>query len=324
MLVRPELQALRGDDAPQRQAQTAIRQTLEDWQSGPGGQAERELAWFGQGAELDDLPLLSALFAPDDDAADRFVGDLVARLLARLAEDPLTQSPLRFSSDGAATTLVLARSGTAVLTLHLFDGQALASRPAPVSVSFPPAETFEKILRGSGEALRVIVQPGSDGRAGLTQVPVTFAAGEVSHRNGRSEARVLRRIDGAMVSLRLQRRAADGEVVREYALADGALLHQAAGSPRDSRLELAAALLGRMGRRDAAPLLAAMAEEQGSAALRWQALRECLALDSGAGFTALCRIARAPADPLAAPAGALRAQLLEAHPQLSGLCPCPA
>lgn len=324
MKVRPELQALRGNDAPQRRAQAAVREVYEDWRSGPGGQAEAELARFGDGAELDDLPLLSALFAESDGTADGFVGDLLARLLDRLAAEPLTQSPLRFSSDHAVTTLVLARHGTAVLTLHLFDGSALEARPAPASVSFPPAETFEKILRGSGEALRVILQPGGDGRISLAQTPVTFAAGEVTHRLGQREARVLRRIDGTMVSLRLQRRGAAGEIVREYALADGTLLHQAAGCPRDSRLELAAALLGRMGRSDAAPLLAAMAEEQGSPALRWQALRECLALDSGAGFTALCRIARAPTDPLAVPAGALRAQLLEAHPQLSGLCPCPA
>lgn len=324
MIVRPELQALRSNDAPQRQAQAAVRDTYEAWRAGPGGQAEAELTRFADGAALDDLPLLSALFAEGDGAADRFVGDLLARLLARLAADPLTQSPLRFSSDDAVTTLVVARQGTAILTLHLFDGQALAARPAPVSVSFPPTETFEKILRGSGEALRVILRPGDDGRACLSQEPVVISAGEVACRLGQREARVLRRIDGAMVSLRLQRRSAAGEIVREYALADGTLLHQAAGSPRDSRLELAAALLGRMGRSDAAPLLAAMAEEQGSPALRWQALRECLALDSGAGFAALCRIAGASADPLAVPAGALRAQLLEAHPQLSGLCPCPA
>lgn len=324
MIVRPELQALRGDDAPQRQAQAAVRDVYEAWRAGPGGQAECELASFGRGSDLDDLPLLSALFAPDDDAADRFVGDLVARLLARLADDPLTQSPLRFSSDEAATTLVLARAGTAVLTLHAIDGTALARRPAPASVSFPPAETFERILRGSAEAWLVTLLGSEGGRARLAVGEQPVRPGELSRRIGQREARLLRRVEGTLVSLRLQRRCETGEVTREYALADGTLLHQAAGCPRDSRLELAAALLGRMGRSDAAPLLAAMAEEQGSPALRWQALRECLALDSAAGFVALCRIARAPDDPLAVPAGALRAQLLEAHPQLSGFCPCPA
>lgn len=58
--------------------------------------------------------------------------------------------------------------------------------------------------------------------------------------------------------------------------------------------------------------------------LRWQALRECLGLDSGAGFAALTGIAQRSDDPLAAPAGALRAQLLEAYPQLAEVNICPA
>lgn len=324
MIVRPELQALRSNDAPQRQAQARVKDTLEAWRAGPGGQTERELAAFGAGAELEDLPLLSTLFVPDDDAADRFVGDLVARLLKRLAEDPLTQSPLRFSNDDVATTLVLARSGTAVLTLHAIDGGTLARRPRPRSVSFPPAETHERILRGRGEATLVTLRGLNGDRALLDLEEEVIGPGHLSFRTGRREARLLHGITGTLVSLRLQRRSECGEVTREYALADGTLLHQAAGSPRDSRLELAAALLGRMGRRDAAPLLAAMAEEQGGAALRWQALRECLALDSGQGFSSLSLIARSAADPLSTPAQALRAQLLKAHPQLAGVNPCPA
>ena len=77
-----------------------------------------------------------------------------------------------------------------------------------------------------------------------------------------------------------------------------------------------------MGRTDAAPLLAAMAEEDGGQSLRWQALRECLGLDSGAGYAALCRIAARPGDPLAAPAQALGQQLLAIHPQLAKATPC--
>jgi hypothetical protein len=78
-------------------------------------------------------------------------------------------------------------------------------------------------------------------------------------------------------------------------------------------------LLGRMKRREAAPLMAAIAEEDGPDALRWEALREALALDTAAGFAALCRVARAPLDPLAEPAGALRAQLVKMHPELLAL-----
>jgi hypothetical protein len=58
--------------------------------------------------------------------------------------------------------------------------------------------------------------------------------------------------------------------------------------------------------------------------VRWQALRECLALDTATGFAALGRLAATTDDPLAAPAQALHAQLLERYPALAGVEPCPA
>ena len=67
---------------------------------------------------------------------------------------------------------------------------------------------------------------------------------------------------------------------------------------------------------------AAMAEERGGQSLRWQALRECLGLDTALGFATVCRIAAQPDDPLSAPAGALRAQLLETYPQLEEVAEC--
>ena len=102
-------------------------------------------------------------------------------------------------------------------------------------------------------------------------------------------------------------------------------MHRASGCRAESQREMATALLGRMGRNDAAPLLAELAMS-GSAHIRWQTLRECLSLDTGEGFAVLSRIAADPRDELAVPAGALRARLLEAHPQLSHIeeAVCPA
>ena len=151
-----------------------------------------------------------------------------------------------------------------------------------------------------------------------------LAAGDVARRNGAHQSLLIDAAETTLVTLKLQRRPASGSVTREFRLADGTLAHQAAGNPRESRFELAAALLGRMGRSDAAPLLAAMAEEHGGQSLRWQSLKECLGLDSGAGFAALSRIAAQADDPLAAPAAALRTQLLTTYPQLAGAVPCPA
>ena len=131
-------------------------------------------------------------------------------------------------------------------------------------------------------------------------------------------------VSSCLVTLRLQRRRAEDGPTREYALADGRLLHLAASNPRDSRLELMMALAGRMERGDAAAPIAALARGEGSTALRWQALRECLALDTLTGFQTLTAIATSPGDPLAATAGALRAQLIETYPQLRQVDLCPA
>ncbi len=323
MQWHPELRALRDDDGPQRAAQQALGAALEAWRAQPALQRlTEELSHFSRDGPLEDFALLATLFEPDDPGAAAFAADLVGRFVAVLAGAPLGHVPLRHFTDGRVSTLMLARVGEASLALTAIDGPRLARRPAPESASFAPCETWDRVLAGEARA-EVIVRGETTGTsASLTRKPLRLQPGVVITRDGGREALVMREVTGCFVSLRLQRRRV-GEVTREFSLADGALLHQAAGTARDSRLELTATLLGRMGRRDAAPLLSAMAQEHGSAALRWQALRECLGLDTHAGFTALSAIARNPADPLALPAGALRAQLIEQHPQLAGIEPCP-
>src|SRR5690606_29933187 len=111
------------------------------------------------------------------------------------------------------------------------------------------------------------------------------------------------RVETRLVSLRLHRTQFDPGPSQEHDLATGELRHQAAGEVRASRLETMLALLGRMGRTEAAPVMATMAREAGHDGLRWQALREALALDTAEGFRALCDVARASDDPLAMPAG---------------------
>ncbi len=324
MKIRAELQALRSDDTPQRQAQQRLKAALDGWRAGsPVQLAEDELARLAGGAVLEDLPLLTALFTPDDLSARQFVAPLISQLCAELAEAPLGLVPLRHFTDDALASIMLARSGFATLSLQVFDGAGIARRPRPVSVSFSPSQTWEQVLAGSARAELIHCRQTYPDRADLAAETINLRPGTALIRSNRQTALVLGNLEGCLVTLRLQRRSASGGVTREYQLADGALIHQAAGTPRESRLELTAALLGRMGRVDAAPLLAAMAQEQGGAGLRWQALRECLGLETAEGFRTLCAIACNPADPLAPPAEALRAQLLEAHPQLAEVEPCP-
>lgn len=323
MLIRPELRALRGDDAPQRLAQAAIAAVHAAWQDGAGAAVTAQLASFAACAGLAELPALAALFGADGDPARRFTAGLLGPLLDALAGNPLAEVPLRHAADAAHATLVLARAGEAALTVTMIDGAGLARQPEARSARFAPVETWERVLAGTAVASEARLSERSPGQPGLEIEELRLECGAVRHRWGARTALVLRQVPGSLVMLRLQRRSADAPVAREYALADGTLLHQASANPQDSRIELAAALLRRMERRDAAPLLARIAAGPGTPAHRWQALRECLALDPATGFAALTALARQPGEPLAQPAAALRQRLLETHPQLESV-PCPA
>jgi hypothetical protein len=327
--IRPELQALREDDTPQRLAQSRLAEVTQRWSEHSGASiAEAELARFAAGAALEDLPFLAALFTPGDPSAAEFTAGLVAVQAAALEAEPLGQVIWQHSTDDFMSKLVVAHSGNATLSLHAFFASSLAAMPTPEVVNFSPGESWEHVLAGSAQAELVRIAHTLPNRAELVRAPLQLVPGVVVQRHCGSEAQLFGRISASLVTLKLHRQIEPGAVGRQYRLDGGQLVHQAAGNQRDSRLEFASALLGRMGRKDAAPLFAAMSEEEASVSLRWQVLRECLALDSGIGFAALCRLAAKPDDPLAAPAGALRAQLLEAYPQLAacqnGVSPCPA
>lgn len=323
MFVHPEIEALRSNLAPQRLDQARLDSALGQWRAeSPATAIEGEMQRFARGEALARLPQLRALFTCGDTAARSLVDRLFGAFLTGLHANPLGQVPLRQQSDGTVASVVIASTGAAVLLVQALDGNGLRRRAKALTASFSSGETWEHVLSGSADAELVRISGSRPGGVELDRSRCKLSAGMVNFRDGARETLQLLAVPASLVTLKLQRRMVQDAVAREYRLADGTLVHQAAGSSRESRLELAAALLGRMGRSDAAPLLAAMVEEQGSQSLRWQALRECLGLDTALGFSVLCRIAARTGDPLAAQAGALRGQLLETYPQLKELAEC--
>jgi hypothetical protein len=319
VLLHPAIAALRSDDAPQRQAQRDLGAAIEAWRTTPAAaRVMAALSDYGTGHPLVECKDLAALFAPGP-AARLFASSFAAATARALGHAPLGQVPLRHFTDGAVSTLLLARSARAALFLTAVGGPALAVQPAPVSVGFAATEAHEAVLAGSAQAQLVTC-----GANGLAFEQLVLEPGTRLTRDCTREALILREVRGSLVSLRLQRRAEVPQPTREIELASGRLIHQAAASAEESRTELMIALLGRMKRADAAPVLAAIARRPGPDGLRWQALRECLGLDTAIGFAVLSELAASAADPLAAPATALRNQLISAHPQLAGLEPCPA
>ena len=308
MRVDPAIAALRTDRSPQRRAQAAMFAARDAWRE-PAEIAPvlAEFERFGVGASLEVCPVLAGLFDRAE-AAGRFAAALCTSFARVLAREPFGQLPFRHGFDGMASTLLLARSGSARLSLVAHEpGERRVD-----SVAFSDAVRHDAVIAGEGCAMRV--KRRLDGH--LAPVSRRLACGDRITLDLASEALLVERVERRLVVLRLHRTTNAPGPVREYALADGRLLRQSAGDIRHSRQEMMLALLGRMKRFEAAPLMAEMACEEGPDALRWQALREGLALDTASGFAALCRIARSPLDPLSEPAGVLRAQLIEAHPAL--------
>lgn len=314
MRIGPVIAAMRRDRALQRRAQAAMVAAADEWRGGLQAAAVlAELERFGMGEPLETCPALDAAFTGRA-AAGELAADLCRRLVAPLADEWFGHPPFRHAFDGQISSLLLARKGRAQLILHARE----PGRWEHASVQFSDALRYEAVLAGSAHA-RIVHHGGSVGRPAFATESVKLLPGARLALDLSCEGLQMLRVDRRLVALRLLRFAELPRPSREYALADGSLLHQSAGDIRASRQEMMVALLGRMERREAAPELAALAREPGDDSLRWQALRECLALDTGEGFRALSDVARAADDPLAAPAGALRAQLVEAHPQLLAL-----
>jgi len=317
MIIHPDLRALRDDDTPQRVAQEALVARVSAWRDQPHvADLLAVVREFARGGDLTDFPALSRLFDQTDGASGELARELCGVTAAALADNWLGHAPFRHFTDDTISTLQLARSGYVTLSLVAIDGSGLAKRPPATTADFSPSEVWERVLAGHARAVIIDRGETKPDRADLSASDVSLRAGSLIVRDARSRHMRLESVEGCLVSLRLQRRLPDAGPTREYALVDGTLVHQAAGTPVDSRAELMMALLGRMGRTDAAPAMAAIACEAGSTPMRWQALRECLSLDTAAGFWALSEVARRADDELAPAAGALRSQLIESYPQL--------
>jgi len=314
MRIDPELLALRGNASPQRDAQSAVFEAREAWRGDPRvAGVLRELEAYGKGAPLGGCRALAAAIGRHEAGQD-LVGALLAHLLPALRDEPLGQVPLRQFSGKGVSTLLLAREGRTMLMLSAREAGEVGAE----SIAFSDGERYELVLAGQGEGriVRLAETGPQDSRLHHAEVPLQAKVALALDQS--REMLLVDRVTHRLVTLRLTRAAVEPGPTREYDLADGTFLRQASGDMRESRHELMLALLGRMGRGDAAPVMADMALE-GSEHIRWQALRECLALDTATGFRTLGVLARDAADPLAGPAGALRAQLLETHPVLAQL-----
>ena len=315
MRIDPALGALTADPAPLFGAGEAAR----GWREHPAvAPLLEELADYGADRALGDCARLLRLSAGGEDAV-QFARAAAAAATRHLASAPLAAWPWRHFSNGVLHSVTLAAAGEASLSLALIDGAAwsAARNPqAPDLAAFQPGSLNAVVVAGAARCRILCNRSDDPARARIEARPLALNCGSAFSIAGEHEALALDAIDGLLLTLRLYRSPTGDTPARQYAIASGALVHQAASGRADSQTELMMALLRAMGRSDAAPTLATLARS-GAPPARWQALRECLALDSATGFAALLEVAGQADDPLCAPARNLADSLAAQHPALA-------
>lgn len=298
-----------------------MQMAINAWRAEPGVvPVLADFVRFGQGAALEQCPALDEVFTRPDHA-EALMAALTRHFCAAISAHPLGHPPFRNAFDGRASTMLLGKASRAQLVLQAREPGTLVTQCA----KFTDVLRYDAVLAGKAQG-RILRIHGPHEHVCFTEEPITLERGVRVAFDCNRESLLAQLVETRLVTLRLLQAAPMPVPGREYCRQTGMLLHQSAGSLASSRREMMAALLGRMGRREAAPVLAGMALDETEQSLRWQALRECLALDASEGFTTLGKIARNDADALTHPAGALRAQLLETYPQLADLetVPCRA
>ena len=324
MHVDPRIGALRGDRIAQRAMQEAVMLAAEDCRREDGlSRVIGELEDFGAGAELAECEALQRLVGAEE-AARAVILPMIERLVRQQRETPLAQLSLRHQSGAGFHFLQLAAKGSATLGLALHDGMVPAT--SHVVATFPDADRHEIVLVGEAEieALRIVTDCGD--RVEVDRTARRVGRGDCIVLAGADCSRVVRRVRGCMLTLRLARVGDRPRPTRQVDLASGKVVHKASGNRRESQHEMMVALLGRMKRSDAAPVFADVARS-GSDHVRWQALRECLALNTGLGMDLLRTFASDSSDPLHSPARGLLSQLVERYPELEQaeeMLPCRA
>ena len=133
-------------------------------------------------------------------------------------------------------------------------------------------------------------------------------------------ARLITNVEQSVLLLQLSRTAEHPTAAREFDSESGQFLRSASGDKLTSRKVMALSVLGALEHRDALPVLGDVARDAWlDDDLRWEAVRQTLALDSASGMRLLNDLAEQSPDALAQPAARLRSQLLGAYPQLA-LC----
>ena len=277
---------------------------------------------------------VAAAFAACDPAAvDRIAGvaamllqdagwiaPLLAPLTAALAADPWFEPPVRVTRDPLRITALLLELPQATLTATILCAAEMARAPAPSTLAASGRLSVVRYHRAGGARLarwdagEIGDRFSAAAAPALAPLPVMpLHDGMVARIDGRRHAHLIEGATSDVAMLTIATRG--GGLTREYDRASGTLLRTATSDDAASRTRLLLTLLRVDARRDAGAQFEA-ATRDGAFHLRWDAMREWVALDAAAALPRLRAMAADdPHDEVRA-AAARTLSLVEAR-----LCP---
>lgn len=260
----------------------------------------------------DRLVMLDRAAVPPDraallDAARPLIADIgwietaVAAAARLMRDDPYFEPPLRTLNPDARIGLMLFDDQRLRITVQTVPLARTARHKidalGPRSIAFPGISTLTRVLRAGGAELALWHAAPADMGFSAATAGRARPAGRIALMDGMQLA-----FDGAREAWSIARQTGDIVLLQasaiddaaplavEYDAATGGFLSAAATDNRIARMQLMATLLRLMRRRDAAPLLAELAID-GPFFLRWQMMRELLALSPETALPLLRRMA---------------------------------
>ncbi len=253
-----------------------------------------------------------------------WVGPLLHPLIAALVADPWFEPPLKVSRDPLRTGAILQENRAVTLSAVVLSADALAAMPAAKTMVASGRMAIVRYVRAGHARLRcwcagpiggdIATQAAASARE---IAPLSLTDNTVVRQDGRDHAYLLERATSDVVTLTMTIRAGAAPYAREYCQEDGALLKIAALDDAPARAAILLALLRLSGRRDAAAAFD-RATRDGAFYLRWQAMREWLALDATAASSRLAEMAAE--DPNEEIRTAARATILLVEERRTALC----
>lgn len=331
MIVHPAIAALQPSLTSQRRTALAHAQAMERVKAGWLAQAQvqairEDLRRYSDGAALDDCAALAAVMR-DHCTARRFVDDVCATMLDALRKEPLSEVPFRYTISSGLAILQLLKIGNARLALSAYE--PLATDDAPETVLFADREMIEMVVSGHGRGLFYTMQRDGQSESqrdgALRTAPTVWQAGASIAVRPVSEARQIVTVKASLVLLQLIREPAAPAPTREVSTSDGKTVRIASGDKSASQAVMALGVLGALGE---CRSLVAMADtalnRREDMDVRWEAVRQTLALDAARGMALLETLAARSNEPLNHEATRLKQSLLAAQPELRALAKEPA